>query len=191
MVQLLLFQGNLPSTFWVETFYMTVHLLNSLLSIILHFSTPHEVLFGVVPKYDYLRTFGCVDYPNLSTTTSHKLVLHSSLCLFLGYPTHHKGYHCLDLTTNKIILSQHVVFAKNSFLYKSPTIIHTNPTPPSTFCNPFHLLDSILTPPIQPSPPIPLNCHFAIPFPTVPTSSTISLPIVSCTSMSPACSPPV
>jgi len=30
------------------------------------------------------------------------------LCVFLGYSAHHKDYRCLDLTTNKDIISHHV-----------------------------------------------------------------------------------
>ena len=33
--------------------------------------------------------------------------------MFLGY--HHKGYRCLDLATNRIILSRHVNFDESSF----------------------------------------------------------------------------
>ena len=35
--------------------------------------------------------------------------------MFLGYPSAHKGYHCLDLSTHRIIISHHVVFDEFSF----------------------------------------------------------------------------
>ncbi|GJR23513.1 putative reverse transcriptase domain-containing protein [Tanacetum coccineum] len=31
-------------------------------------------------------------------------------CIFLGYPVYHRGFHCLNLETNKIILSRYVTF---------------------------------------------------------------------------------
>jgi hypothetical protein len=47
-------------------------------------------------------------------------VLHQSTeCVLLGYPANHKGYRCLDLTTNQIITSQHVVFDEHSFPYST------------------------------------------------------------------------
>ena len=57
-----------------------------------------------------LHMFGCAYYPNLSSIAPHKLSPRSSLCIFLGYSTNHKGYRCLDLHSNRIFVSRHVVF---------------------------------------------------------------------------------
>lgn len=37
------------------------------------------------------------------------------MCLFLGYPSNHKGYQCSDLSTNRITISRHVTFYESSF----------------------------------------------------------------------------
>jgi hypothetical protein len=51
------------------------------------------------------------------------LVLRSTRCVSLGYSVDHKGYRCLDLSTNRLIVSQHVVFDKNNFpLVASPSL---------------------------------------------------------------------
>jgi hypothetical protein len=73
------------------------------------------VLFGSPPSYEHLRVFGCTRYPNTSSTTPHKLSPRSTRCVFLGYSSDHKGYRCLDLSTNRLIVSQHVVFDEASF----------------------------------------------------------------------------
>ncbi|GJX32733.1 ribonuclease H-like domain-containing protein [Tanacetum coccineum] len=39
--------------------------------------------------------------------------------IFLGHTSSHRGYRCLDLTTNKIILSRHVTFDETVFPYGS------------------------------------------------------------------------
>lgn len=49
-------------------------------------------------------------------------------CVFLGYPTSHRGYRCLDLATHKIIIiSRHDTFDESSFPFLSMTADH----PPS------------------------------------------------------------
>jgi hypothetical protein len=57
----------------------------------------------------------------------HKLTPQSTWCVFLGYSSDHKGYHCLDLSTNRLIISQHEVFDEDSFpLAASPNLNDLN-----------------------------------------------------------------
>jgi hypothetical protein len=78
-------------------------------------ATPFFALFRTQPSYDHLRVFGCRCYPNLSSTTAHKLAPRSAACVFLGYPSECKGYRYLDLSTNRLIISRHVIFYETSF----------------------------------------------------------------------------
>ncbi|GJZ59489.1 ribonuclease H-like domain-containing protein, partial [Tanacetum coccineum] len=66
--------------------------------------------------------------------------------IYLGQASNHRGYRCLDLKTNKIIISRHVTFDETVFPYGS-----TQPALPPTYT----FLDDILdiTPPIIPSNP--------------------------------------
>jgi hypothetical protein len=72
-------------------------------------------LFGSAPSYEHLRVLGCTCYPNTTATAPHKLSPRSTRCVFLGYSADHKGYRCLDLSTNCLIVSRHVVFDEDSF----------------------------------------------------------------------------
>lgn len=44
------------------------------------------------------------------------------LCVFLGYSSNHKGFWCLDLSSNRIIVSRHVILDESSFPFaKTPS----------------------------------------------------------------------
>jgi hypothetical protein len=51
----------------------------------------------------------------------------STACVFIGYPTSHKGYRCLELSSKRNIISQHVVFDESSFPFG-----HTITSPPAS-----------------------------------------------------------
>jgi hypothetical protein len=64
--------------------------------------------------------FSCTCYPNTATTVPSPL---GSLGVYLGNSSNHKGYHCLDLSTNHLIVSRYVVFDEDSFpLAASPNL---------------------------------------------------------------------
>jgi hypothetical protein len=100
-----------------------VYLLNRLPTKTISVVCPHVALFGSAPSYEYLRVFGCACYPNIAATAPHKLTPRSTRCVFLSYSADHKGYHCLDLSPNRLIVSRHVVFDEDSFpLAASPNL---------------------------------------------------------------------
>ena len=115
MIHTLLFQASMPPEFWVEALHTATHILNILPSAAINNEIPYTQLFKTVPSYHHLRTFGCLCYPNLLPTKPHKLAQRSTPCAFLGFPTDHRGYRCLDLSTRRIILSRHVVFDEMIF----------------------------------------------------------------------------
>ncbi|GKB05788.1 ribonuclease H-like domain-containing protein [Tanacetum coccineum] len=133
MIRTLLFQAHLPPTFWVEALHMAAYLLNLLPSTAIQNEILLTKLFNKQPNYSKLYTFGCLCYPYLSPL--HKLAPRATPCIFLGYPAYHHGYRCLDLTTNKIIISRHVTFDEHPFPYGSITpsssyeFLDTSPLP--------------------------------------------------------------
>ncbi|GJX03543.1 ribonuclease H-like domain-containing protein [Tanacetum coccineum] len=117
LIRTLLFQANLPPTFWVEALNMATHLLNILPSTAITNEIPYTRLFGKQPDYSLLRTFGCLCYPHLYP--NHKLEPRATPSILLGHASNHRGYRCLDLHTNKIIISRHVTFDETVFPYGS------------------------------------------------------------------------
>ena len=126
LIRTLLFQANLPPNYWTEALNMAVYLLNILPSRAIDNEVPFTRLFGFTPDYSLLRTFGCLCYPHIDT--NKKLGARAIPSLFLGHATNHHGYRCLDLNTNKIILSRHVTFDETVFPFATKTSTTTTPT---------------------------------------------------------------
>lgn len=94
----------------------------------LNHKTPFEVLFHSLPDYSIFKVFGCQCFPWLKPYIAHKLQPRSIPCVFLGYHPSYKGYRCLDISTNIIYISRHVLFYETIFPF-APTV---NPTPSSS-----------------------------------------------------------
>ncbi|GJS33098.1 ribonuclease H-like domain-containing protein [Tanacetum coccineum] len=127
-----------------EALNVATHLLNFLPSTAIHNEIPYTRLFGTNPDYSLLRTIGCLCYPHLDT--NHKLEPRATPSIYLGQAFNHRGYRCLDLKTNNIIISRHVTFDKTVFPYGS-----TLPALPPTYT----FLDDIpdIIPPAIPTNP--------------------------------------
>lgn len=153
LVRTMIHQASLPHSFWVEALHTAVHLLNLLPSSAINNEVPITKLFNIAPRYTHLRTFGCLCYPNLLKTSAHKLAPRSTPCIFLGYPTDHRGYRCLDLNTHKIILSRHVTFDENTFPF--PTSSAPSVSPPLIPLPPPPIMKTTSAPPIIPLAALP------------------------------------
>ena len=128
-VRTLLIHASMPPKYWAEALAAATYLLNRRPSSSISNVIPYFRLYNAYPSYDHLRVFGCLCYPNLQATSSHKLAPRSTACVFLGYPPDHKGYRCFDLTTRRIIISRHVVFDESTF----PFARETHPPTTSSF----------------------------------------------------------
>ncbi|GJU23831.1 ribonuclease H-like domain-containing protein [Tanacetum coccineum] len=119
LIRTLLFQAYIPPSYWVEALNMAAHLLNILPSTAINNEIPFTKLYNKTSTYEHLRVFGCLCYPHIDV--SHKLEPRSTPCIFLGYPTNHHGYRCLELVSNKIIISRHVRFDEDVFPFGNVT----------------------------------------------------------------------
>ncbi|GJW68538.1 ribonuclease H-like domain-containing protein [Tanacetum coccineum] len=126
VVRSLLFQARLPPEYWVEALLTAAYLLNILPSTSINNDIPYTKLFNKPTSYTHIRTFGCLCYPY--TFPPHKLAPRTTPSIFLGYAYNHRGYRCLDLNTNKIIISRHVTFDETVFPFGSMT-----PTKPPSY----------------------------------------------------------
>ncbi|GJU77811.1 ribonuclease H-like domain-containing protein [Tanacetum coccineum] len=155
LIRTLLFQAHMPPSCWVEALNMAAHLLNILPSTAINNEIPFIKLYNQTPTYEHLRVFGCLCYPHVDV--SHKLKPRSTPCIFLGYPANHRGYRCLDIASNKIIISRHNQCSHNPSNYAHPTTPLTSPPQPDTppFNNSTPISPQPDTPPSHSSTPIP------------------------------------
>ncbi|GKC09481.1 ribonuclease H-like domain-containing protein [Tanacetum coccineum] len=168
---------------------MAIQLLNILPSTAIANDIPYTCLYGKDPNYTLLRILGCLCYPHLYP--SHKLELRATPSIFLGFASFHRGYRCLDLHTNKIIISCHVTFDETLFPYGSTipkstsgyTFLEDTFDLHPTLPNP-----TLTTPTIQQTDPLPHRQHptepaaqqfptAAPPTPTSPSSAQIRSPV--------------
>ncbi|KAJ9540269.1 hypothetical protein OSB04_026775 [Centaurea solstitialis] len=168
-----LIQASLPPKFWVEALLSSVHTFNLLPSTTIQYKTPFEVLFGFFPIYSHLRVFGCLCYPNTSPTSAHKLAPRSTACVYLGPSTDHRGYRCLDLITQKVIISRHVNFDETHFPFPD-----FQPRPSSEDYDAFDVDDSLpfLSPMVDTSSPLPAASVSSSQTPPAEPSGTSSSP---------------
>jgi histone deacetylase 1/2 len=137
IIRTLLVHASLPPNFWHHALQMATYLLNILPNKKLNYQSPLKILFQKVPSYSHLRVFGCLCYPLFPSPTINKLQSRSIPCVFLGYPSNHRGYKCYDLSQNKIILCRHVIFNESEFPFSK---LHT-PNPET-----YQFLDDELSP---------------------------------------------
>lgn len=117
----------MPQKFWANAFQTIVFLINSLPSPIIQNQSPYFRLFHKQPDYSFLRVFGSACYPHLRPYNHHKMDLCSSLCVFIGYSSHHMGYLCLHLPTDHLYISKNVVFDEQVFPFRSSIFVASDP----------------------------------------------------------------
>lgn len=111
------FQANLPIAFWGECVLTANFLINRTPSVLLNGKTPYEILYGMSPNYEYLRTFGCLCYARSLRRDNEKFGDRSRRCIFVGYPFGQKGWRVYDLESGEYFVLRDDVFSKTEFLY--------------------------------------------------------------------------
>ncbi|OMO49485.1 Reverse transcriptase, RNA-dependent DNA polymerase [Corchorus capsularis] len=86
---------------------------------VLNNQTPYEVLFGKVPSYDHLCTFGCLYYGHVNSKPRDKCAFRSKPGIFVGYPHGQKGYRVYDLESKVIYSSRDVQFFESIYPFAS------------------------------------------------------------------------
>ena len=131
--QTLLSHASLPSEYWAYAFATATYLINRLPSPVLHHISPLQALFKQQPRYEKLRSFGCLCFPLMKPYNTNKFQKKSVPCIFVGYSTSQSAYLCLHLQSQRIYTSKHVTFDESVYPFKQVSMQSpTDSSPPET-----------------------------------------------------------
>jgi Integrase core domain/GAG-pre-integrase domain len=112
--------ASIPIKYWDKIFSSIVYLINRLSS---KSQIPYQILFNKTPNYHDFRVLGCLCFPLTRPYNKHKLELRAQPCIFIGYVISHKGYRCLQLSSNRIFISRNIQFNEHSYPFKEISTI--------------------------------------------------------------------
>lgn len=122
MTRAMMFESNVPLSFWPEAVVTAAYLINRLPTSILHHKTPIQTLSlqTNIPSIDP-KVFGCTVYTHVPRTQRHKLEPCAEKCVFVGYSSTQKGYRCYNPRTRKILVTMNCVFVETEYYYETHT----------------------------------------------------------------------
>jgi transposase InsO family protein len=98
IVTAMLNKAKLPKSFWGKALATANKVLNTLPSAALPpDTTPYKIIKKCKPNYAPLRVFGCRAFAHVSKDKRKSLDLHTTPCVFLGYPEDYCGWKLWDL----------------------------------------------------------------------------------------------
>ncbi|GJU29238.1 cysteine-rich receptor-like protein kinase 8 [Tanacetum coccineum] len=127
------FHAKSPLKFWGDCVTTATYLINWLPSSVIGNVTPYEILLKKKPTYEHLKVFGCLALVSNPSRTADKFDPRGAPCVFLGYPSHQKGYKFYNLLTHSSFVSRDVVFHESVFPFAADSIDNFISPLPTTF----------------------------------------------------------
>jgi hypothetical protein len=126
---------GLPKSLWADAINTTVYLTNrSPTKALPKGRTPHELLYGTMPRYRYIKTFGCAAYAlKPHAKAEGKMAPRSEKLWLLGYEAS-TIFRLWDPVKRAVRISRNVTFNKAELAAgptKTTTSLITEPTPES------------------------------------------------------------
>ncbi|KAL0303185.1 UNVERIFIED_CONTAM: Retrovirus-related Pol polyprotein from transposon TNT 1-94 [Sesamum radiatum] len=105
---------GVPNLYWAEAVHTAVYILNRSPTKAVRNKTPFEAWYKKKPVVDHFRIFGCTAYALIPSQKREKFDGKGQKLVFVGYSDESKGYHLLDPSTSKVIISRDMIFDENS-----------------------------------------------------------------------------
>lgn len=105
----LLFDANLPKSYWAEASNMAAYLINRSISAA-HGKIPEEIFTGKRVNLSDLKLFGSKVMVHIPAEKRKKWDKKSTKLMFVGYDPDTKGYRCINEQTRKLTISRDVTF---------------------------------------------------------------------------------
>lgn len=121
----LLFQNNVPKTYWGEAVLTSTYVINRLPSKVLGSKSPLNLLaqFHHDIRHTFTlhpRVFGCTSFVHIHDHQRGKLDPRAVKCVFIGYLSTQKGYKCFHPPTRKYYTSSLVTFVQEESYFTYP-----------------------------------------------------------------------
>ena len=118
----LLFQSNLPISFWGEAAQCATYLINRMPLSSLGNISPYKRLYNIAPTNDHLKAFGCLCFMSTLQQGRKKFDARADPCVFIEYSFAQTAYKAYNMKIKKIYVSKDVIFHEHIFPY------HLHPT---------------------------------------------------------------
>lgn len=105
----LLFDADLPKSYWAEAINMSAYLINRSYTST-HGFTPEEKFFNKKVNISELKLFGSEVMVYVHKANRRKLDEKAVKMIFVGYDDETKGYRCIDKTNRKLTISRDIKF---------------------------------------------------------------------------------
>lgn len=112
----MLFDANLPKSFWAEAVGVAVHVANRSPTTGLVNMTPEEAWYGKKPDLKHLRVFGCKALVHVPKPKRKKWDPRARELIFVGYSLHKKGYRFIDPVSKKLVESRDATFLEDQVI---------------------------------------------------------------------------
>ena len=113
MVRSMLSEKQISKSFWPEAVNWIVHVLNRSPTLAVINKTPEEAWNGFKPSISHFRGFGCIVHVHVPDNKRVKVDDKSLKCILLGVSEESKTYKLFDPISQKIIVSQDVMFEED------------------------------------------------------------------------------